>query len=89
MFESAPDIVAIVNSEGYFKKVNPAFCNLIGFSEEELSAKPYTYFLHPDDLKKSITEYDDIIASNRKANNFINRFRTKNGDYKWIAWSSS
>jgi PAS domain S-box-containing protein len=89
MFESAPDIVTIVNSKGYFKKVNPAFCNLLGYSEAELTAKPFTNFLHPDDIQESKTEYDDIVINRRKANNFTNRFRTKNGDYKWIAWSSS
>jgi PAS domain S-box-containing protein len=89
MFESAPDIVAIVNSKGYFKKVNPAFCNLLGYSETELTSKPFTYFIHPEDIQESKTEYEDIVTNHKKANNFNNRFRTKNGDYKWIAWSSS
>ncbi|OGS62513.1 MAG: hypothetical protein A2X07_10010 [Flavobacteria bacterium GWF1_32_7] len=89
MFESAPDIIAIANSYGHFTKVNQAFCDLLGYTEEELTSNPYTYFLHPDDLKKSEIEYVETISGNRKSNNFTNRYRTKNGDYKWIAWSSS
>ena len=89
MFESAPDIIAIANSYGHFTKVNNAFCDLLGYSEEELTSKPYTYFLHPDDVKKTEVEYVETISGSRKANNFTNRYRTKNGDYKWIAWSSS
>ncbi|MQP52008.1 MULTISPECIES: PAS domain-containing protein [unclassified Flavobacterium] len=89
MFESAPDILTIVNSDGYFKKVNPAFCSLLGFTEEELKSKPFTYFLHPDDLKLSEIEYNEIISNKRKANNFVNRYRTKSGEYKWFSWSTS
>ncbi|MFN7044508.1 MAG: PAS domain-containing protein [Flavobacterium sp.] len=89
MFESAPDIIAIANSYGHFTKVNKAFCDLLGYSEEELTSKPYTYFLHPEDVKKSEEEYIETISGSRKANNFTNRYRTKDGDYKWIAWSSS
>lgn len=89
MFESAPDIIAIANAYGHFTKVNQAFCDLLGYTEEEITSKPYTYFLHPDDLKKSEVEYIETISGNRKANNFANRYRTKNGDYKWISWSSS
>ena len=89
MFESAPDIIAMTNAYGHFTKVNQAFCDLLGYTEEEITSKPYTYFLHPDDLKKSEVEYIETISGNRKANNFANRYRTKNGDYKWISWSSS
>ena len=89
MFESAPDIIAIANSYGHFTKVNQAFCDLLGYTEEELTSNPYTYFVHPDDLKKSEIEYVETISGNRKSNNFTNRYRTKNGDYKWISWSSS
>lgn len=89
MFESAPDIIAMTNAYGHFTKVNQAFCDLLGYTEEELTSNPYTYFLHPDDLKKSEVEYIETISGSRKANNFANRYRTKNGDYKWIAWSSS
>jgi len=89
MFESAPDIIATANSNGYFTKVNPAFCELLGFSKKELTENKFTYFLHPDDLKQTETEYTETISGLRKANNFTNRYRTKKGEYKWIAWSSS
>lgn len=89
MFQAAPDIVAIANNKGYFKKVNPAFCELLGYTEEEIAAKPFTYFLHPDDVNKTHKEYNETISGERNANNFTNRYRTKNGEYRWISWSSS
>ncbi|RAK22677.1 PAS domain S-box-containing protein [Flavobacterium aquaticum] len=89
MFESAPDIIATVNSNGFFTNVNPSFCELLGFTEKELTSNHFTFFLHPEDLKSTELEYEETISGSRKANNFTNRYRTKNGDYKWIAWSSS
>lgn len=89
MFQSSSDILAIVNTKGYFTKVNPAFCKLLNYSEKELMANPYTFFLHPDDLNATNTEYKETITGERNSNNFTNRYRAKNGDYKWISWSSS
>ncbi len=89
MFESGPDIIAISNAHGYFTKVNKAFCDILGYSAKELTSHPFAYFVHPDDLKKTDVEYFETLSGSRKANNFINRYRTKKGDYKWIAWSSS
>jgi len=89
MFQSSSDILAIVNTSGYFTKVNPAFCKLLSYTEDELMAQPYTYFLHPKDLKPTNKEYEETITGERNSNNFTNRYRTKNGNYKWISWSSS
>lgn len=89
MFQSSSDILAIVNTSGYFTKVNPAFCKLLGYTEQKLMSHPYTYFLHPKDLDTTNKEYEETITGERNSNNFTNRYRTKNGDYKWISWSSS
>ena len=61
MFQSSSDILAIVNTKGYFTKVNPAFCKLLNYSEKELMANPYTFFLHPDDLNATNKEYEETI----------------------------
>jgi PAS domain S-box-containing protein len=88
-FESAPDILAVANASGYFVKVNPAFCDLLGFSKEELTSKPFINLIHPDDLILTQEEYDKTKTGEKQSKNFINRYRTKSGDYKWISWSSS
>ncbi len=90
LFNSAPDIMAIATQFGHFTKVNPAFCNLLGYTAEELTLHPFSYFLHPDDLDSTLTEYKATIRRDgRQATNFVNRYRTKSGSYKWISWSSS
>lgn len=89
MFENAPDIIATANANGYFTRVNKAFTNILGYTEEELTSNPFTFFIHPDDLNQTENEYSETISGERKADNFINRYRTKSGEYIWIAWSSS
>lgn len=88
-FENAPDILAIADSDGKFRKVNPAFCKLLGYPEEYLTTKPFIEFLHPDDLNNTDKEYRKTISGLRQADNFINRYRTITGDYRWISWKSS
>lgn len=88
-FESAPEILAVASPHGNFVKVNPAFCNLLGYNEEELTNQPFTDFLHPSDLQGTIAEFNETVTGERHANNFINRYKTKDGHYKWISWFSS
>lgn len=87
-FTQSPDLLCIVGPDGFFKKVNPAFTYLLGFSETELTSNPYMYFVHPDDRNKTILSHKDAFSDNLTYV-FENRYRTKSGDWKWISWSSS
>jgi PAS domain S-box-containing protein len=87
-FTFAPELLCIAGPDGYFKKVNPAFTRLLGYSEEEMLSRPFTEFVHPDDLNSTINEIKDA-TSTRVSYSFVNRYRTKDGSWKWISWSSS
>lgn len=89
LFESSPDILAIASPNGHFTRVNPAFCELLGYSAKEITSTPFINFIHPDDLNNTKNTYVESITGVKKANNFINRYRTKNGSYRWISWNSS
>lgn len=86
-FNITPDILCIATYDGYLKKVNPAFSNLLGYSTEEMMQHPVTNFVHPEDRKKtlkfrkSLSEKDPIL-------NFENRYLTKNGNVVWLSWTS-
>jgi len=89
LFESAPEILAISDPDGHFVKVNPAFCELLGYSSEELVSRPFTDFVHPEDQAKTKSEIPEMISSERQTRNFVNRYRTKSGAVRWISWNSS
>ncbi len=89
LVQSSPDILCIAGSDGKFIKVNPSFCELLEYSEEELTSRPFTDFLHPDDQSTTVKEYKATISNKRKAKGFVNRYLTKSGETKWISWDSS
>ncbi len=86
-FEMTPDLVCIANKAGYFKKVNPAVLEKLGYTEEELFATPIASFIHPED--KALTASTRAELLNGKALiNFQNRYRTKSGNFIWLQWTS-
>ncbi len=89
LFEGSPDILAVVAPNNKFVKVNQAFCNLLGYTEEELTSSPFEKFIHPDDLKETRQEYHENISGQQQADHFLNRYITKSGEYRWISWTSS
>jgi PAS domain S-box-containing protein len=87
-FNMSLDMLCVCSSEGYFLRVNPAFTRILGYSPEELLSKPYTDFVHPDD-RRATSDITLEIAGGTPTEYFENRYRCKDGFYRWIAWTSS
>lgn len=88
IFEFAPDIICILGLDGYFKTVNPAFCELLGYSEDELLSKKFYEFIYYEDRSstKQAFEKDKKYLS---VYSFENRYTTKTGKILSIAWRST
>lgn len=88
IFELSADMICVASLDGYFLKTNPAFTKILGWEREELQLKSFYEFIHPEDVE--ITE--EIVSNELKKGiqvlNFENRYRCKNGEYKWISWVS-
>ena len=86
-FEYSADMLCIAGFDGYFKKVNSAMCNLLGFSHDELTKRPINEFILPED--RGITDdFRNSISDGRPVLNFENRYVTKKGDIVWLSWTS-
>ena len=79
------DMICVAGTDGYFKKLNAAFTFTLGWTIEELLAKPFYDFIHPDDVTITINEIKKL-ATGEKTINFENRFITKNGDCLSLSW---
>jgi PAS domain S-box-containing protein len=87
-FNVTLDLLGIANTEGYFLRLNPAAERILGYSREELVARQFLDFVHPDDLD-STREAVSTLGSQQKIASFENRYRCKDGTYRWLQWSSA
>ncbi|MGZ6220148.1 MAG: PAS domain S-box protein, partial [Syntrophales bacterium] len=86
-FNVSLDLKCIANSDGYFLRLNPAWEMTLGYTLGELMAKRFLEFVHPDDLDKT-REAVSTLASQQKVTSFENRYRCKDGTYRWLEWIS-
>jgi PAS domain S-box-containing protein len=81
------DLFCIAGFDGYFKRLNPAWEKTFGYTTKELLSKPFEEFLHPDDLDKTRQQFARQQHGN-EAVSFENRYRCKDGSYRWLLWSA-
>jgi len=83
-----PDILGVLNAQGYFEASNPAWQATLGWSEDEILRTHFLDFLHPDDLVRTRDEWHSINASGQVTPRFENRYRHKQGGWCWLSWVS-
>jgi PAS domain S-box-containing protein len=86
-FNVTVDVLCIASTDGYFLRLNPAAERILGYTREELMAKRFLDFVHPDDVDRT-REAISTLASQQKIFLFENRYRCKDGTYRWLQWSS-
>jgi len=89
IFTMSLDMLCIADIRtGSFLKVNPAFTATLGYSEDELLDKPFTALIHPDDVASTLAVMEERLKKGEKVINFKNRYRHKDGQYRWLNWVS-
>lgn len=86
-FNLSLDLLCIAGYDGYFKKINPAFIELLGYTEAELFSRPIREFIHEDD-RDLTARYRENILKNVPLVNYENRYRCKSGEIVWLHWTS-
>ncbi|WP_395736760.1 response regulator [Prosthecobacter sp.] len=87
-FQVALDMLCIAGMDGFFKRINPAFYTTLGYSEKEMLSRPFMEFVHPEDRFKTVEAVEEL-ASGQNLVNFINRYRHRDGTYRWIEWTAA
>jgi PAS domain S-box-containing protein len=85
-FNLSIELLAIGSFDGYFTRLNPAFEQILGFTSAELMAEPFVNFVHPDDRARTIAGATSL-ATGASLVNHDNRYRCKDGSYRWISWT--
>ena len=85
-FALSMDMLTIVQLDGRFQRVNPAFQQVLGFSEDELLSMNLFDLLHPEDRPETLNAYEKLKAGG-PVKFMENRLRAKDHTYRWVAWS--
>jgi len=86
-FELSLDLFCIADTEGYFRRVNGHFPEVLGRSERELLSSPFLDFVHPDDLPSTLEAIGDL-REGRDVIHFVNRYRHADGRYLRLEWTA-
>ena len=85
VFEKGPLGMAISDARSRFIKVNPMFCTMLGYSQEELLTKSFADITHPDHLKEDIAQVKRLSAGEIPEYTTEKQYIKKNGDVIWAS----
>jgi PAS domain S-box-containing protein len=86
-FSLSLDMLCIAEG-GYFKRVNPAWEEVLGWTAAELTAQPYSHFVHPDERAAAAARLASI-SDGTITLAFENRYQHKDGTYRWLQWKGA
>ncbi|HLN58798.1 MAG TPA: PAS domain S-box protein [Thermoanaerobaculia bacterium] len=87
-FKLSLDMLAVADFDGYFKRLNPVWERVLGWSREQLLARPFLDFVHPDDREATAAESAGL-ARGLETLSFTNRYLCADGSYRWLLWNST
>jgi PAS domain S-box-containing protein len=83
VFNASPIGIAVENLEGQPLFVNPAFCSMLGFSEEELRGKHCVKFSPPEDAEKDWALFQQLRAGAIDHYQLEKRYFRRDGSLVW------
>ncbi|BDU71277.1 PAS domain-containing hybrid sensor histidine kinase/response regulator [Mesoterricola silvestris] len=80
------DMLCIVGPDGRFRRLSPAFTETLGWSLEELLARPFLEFVHPGDRDAARREAERQARGAGTVFQYENRYLHKDGSWRWLSW---
>jgi PAS domain S-box-containing protein len=86
-FNSSLDLLCIANVRGEFVRLNPEWEKTLGYIISDLEGRQFLDFVHPDDIESTKAAMAQLEDQNEVLS-FVNRYRHRDGSYRWIEWRS-
>lgn len=86
-FDVSIDLLCCLDFSGYFKRLSTSWERTLGFTRQELMARPFIEFVHPDDCARTL-EQNAAVRRGGQALGFENRYRCKDGSFRWLRWNA-
>jgi diguanylate cyclase (GGDEF)-like protein/PAS domain S-box-containing protein len=85
-FAASSDLLVIADEQGFFIEVSQSWTDVLGWSREELTLRPFIEFVHPEDRERTLTQVRLLYTGNA-AKGFRNRYVHRDGSYRWLEWN--
>ncbi|MBD1918822.1 MULTISPECIES: PAS domain S-box protein [Cyanophyceae] len=86
-FSVSLDLLCIGNTSGYFHRLNGQWEKTLGYSVQEMQGTRYIDYVHPEDIGATLAAFSSLTQQ-QEIRNFVNRYRCRDGSYRWIEWRS-
>jgi PAS domain S-box-containing protein len=88
-FEMSAEVFVVFDpAQRRWTQVNPVFCQITGYSAEELCGREFVEFIHPDDRPAARSRADNLAARVGVPRSFQNRYVCRDGSVRWLDWVS-
>lgn len=87
MWATSPDLMAVIDFEGYLRRVNPAWTRLLGYTSVELVDHHVNEFVLEEDHAPTVEAY--LTAADGSSPRVVNRYWHRDGSVRWIAWAAA
>jgi len=87
-FTISGDLLCVAGFDGYLKRVNPAWKNILGYKPEKLLAMSYFDWMHPDERASARAEFQRLQGGAAIVS-FEVRARSNDGSYRWTQWTAT
>ncbi len=88
LFTHSPELLAALDDENRFTRLNPAWTSALGHRVEDLLGHPMTDWVHSDYLEDASRQLAQVRAGNRSIT-FQDRYRAADGGYRWLRWNAA
>ena len=86
-FSHSLDLLCIADTGGFFRRLNPEWERTLGYPLDELEGRRFLDLVHPDDVPATLGAVARL-AQGRSETRFVNRYRHRDGQYRWLEWRS-
>jgi PAS domain S-box-containing protein len=84
----ARDLVCTASADGRFTSLNAGWERLLGWTRDELMARPFIEFVHPEDVDRTAAEAAKVTTPDQELVDFENRYLCRDGGWRWLHWTA-
>nr|USU34376.1 response regulator [Methylobacterium sp. OTU13CASTA1] len=87
VWRASRDLLVVCGFDGIYRAVNPAWTEMLGWSEGDLVDTSFDDYVYPDDKEAAATAFGQLRAG-EVLDNLDVRIRAADGSYRWVSWNA-